>query len=394
MPSFGTLVQLLLFSVLSNRIKPINSTMENRGTRRATSVNLAVTDSGGGSAIKFHTACVIGFSIIRNGIQRTSPSTVGCAFIKPGSRKDRKEDISWEEECDTYGTYRWQQKKFIWHVGGAYNGVPKFVFFKAEDNATIPAEVHRNLSSHGFVYLAHSFYFENPADTKSVVKAGDLIFQPDYHFIENDGYSRVIEKLRRESKPYPSKQPIVFWRGSTTGISQTCRDLDRVKMCTLARNFDWLDLKITRNLQLCSGEELREVFSNRTEELVWSNHRGVLDIDGNVNAWGLFWRLGSGSVVFRVESSYVNAYILKMKPFVHYIPIKKDLSDLGLMTSLVKNDTFKHCSNSSSECKVIRMSDIRANALALTLDFSWRKEVKRVAREIAKPTRVVSLLHD
>ena len=360
--------------------------MKNWESRIAATVNSAVTDSSGESAIRFHTACVIGFSIIRNGIQRARPSTVGCAFIKPGSRR---EDISWEEESDTYESYRWQQHKFLRAVGASYKGVPKFLFFKAEDDATIPAEVQRNLSSHGFVYLAHSVLFGNPTGSNSVVNTGGVIFQPDYHFIMNNGYYKMIKMLRRESKHYSSKLPIVFWRGSNTGSSPTCKDLDRVKICTLAKNYDWLDLKIIQNLQLCSEEDLRAVLSNRTEELAWSNYKGILDIDGHVNAWGLFWRLGSGSVVFRVDSPYVNAYILKMKPYVHYIPIKKDLSDLGLVTSAVKYDSFLHCSNSSSECKEIRMSDIRENALALTLDFSYAKEVKRVAKEIARSTYIV-----
>ena len=392
MPTIAALVQLLLFSVFSNRIRKIQSTVKNWETRRTASENSAVTYRSGGSIIQFDSACATGFSIIRNGNQRATPSTVGCAFIKAGSRK---ENVSWEEESETYGWYRGQQHKFLRDVGASYKGTPTVVFFKSEDDATIPAEVQRNLSSHGFAYLAHSFSFENNSRiSKSVAKKDGLIFQPDFHFIEHDGFSKTIRKLRHESKPYSSKLPIVFWRGSNTGSSQTCRDLNRVKMCTLAKNFGWLDLKITQNLQLCSEDDLRPILSNRTHELEWSNHKGILDIDGHVSAWGLFWRLGSGSVVFRVESPYVNAYILKMKPFVHYIPIKKDLSDLGLMTSAVKNDTFLHCSNTSSECKEIRMTDIRENAWALTLDFSYLKEVKRVAREIGKFAYHVPSLHD
>ena len=387
MPTVATLVQLLLFSVFSDRIRKTSSTKKNWESRLlSATVNLVLSESPGGSATKTHSECVTGFSIIRNGAQRASPSTVGCAFIKPGSRK---EDVIWEEESETYGWYRGQQHKFLRDVGASYKGIPQFVFFKSEDDATIPAAVQRNLSSHGFIYLAHSFLFENSTDSTSVVKKGGVVFQPDFHFIEHDGFSQIIRKLRYESKPYSSKLPIVFWRGSNTGSSVTCQDLNRVKMCSLAKNFDWLDLKITCNLQLCSEEDLRAVFSNKTDELVWSNYKGNLDIDGNVNAWGLFWRLGSGSVIFRVESPYVNAYILKMRPFVHYIPINKDLSDLGVMTSIVKNETFLHCSNSSSECKKINVADIRENALALTLDFSYAKEVKRVAKEIARSTYIV-----
>ena len=58
-------------------------------------------------------------------------------------------------------------------------------------------------------------------------------------------------------------------------------------------------------------------------EVEWANSSGILDVDGNVNAWGLYWRLASGSTIFKVESEYISSYTEHALPFVHYIPIAK-----------------------------------------------------------------------
>ena len=63
--------------------------------------------------------------------------------------------------------------------------------------------------------------------------------------------------------------------------------------------------------------------SPRAAEAAWADSSGILDVDGNVNAWGLYWRLASGSTIFKVESEHISAYTEHAVPFVHYVPIAK-----------------------------------------------------------------------
>ena len=100
------------------------------------------------------------------------------------------------------------------------------------------------------------------------------------------------------------------------------------------------------------------------------DYRGVLDIDGNVNAWGLYWRLASGSVVYRVDSEFSNPYTTAMKPWVHYIPIAGDLSNLISMTHAIQSDNTSLAEN------------IVKNAEALIQGFTYEKEVERMAKEL------------
>ena len=59
-----------------------------------------------------------------------------------------------------------------------------------------------------------------------------------------------------------------------------------------------------------------------------SLHAWLIDIDGNVNSWGLLWKLLSGCCVLRVSSDRQQWFHKRMVPWTHMVPIAPDLSDL------------------------------------------------------------------
>jgi Glycosyl transferase family 90 len=317
--------------------------------------------------------CEVGFTLFRNS---SSVANVGCLLFHSSARNS----IVWAEDSEVYGYYRGQQQKFLDDVAKHYNGKPCYLFFLATDDSTISSKLRREISDRGFIYLAHSIKI--PTTSDMLMKTGNTIFQPDFHFIEHLGFSHIID-IASKSPSYSTRIPDVFWRGSTTGETNTgCEGLDRVKVCTISSQYKWLSFKITRLLHSCGGSDLisRTMFGNMTAESEWMKHKGVLDIDGFVNAWGLLWRLASGSVVYKVDSEYRNAYILKMKPYVHYIPISSNFSDLGSQTKSILNDFVTHCV--LGKCSRINLEDIANNAYLLSRSFSYKREVKRVAHEI------------
>jgi Glycosyl transferase family 90 len=322
--------------------------------------------------------CEVGFSLFRNS---SSVAYVGCLLLHSSARNS----IVWAEESEAYGYYRGQQQKFLDDVAKHYNGKPCYLFFLAVDDSTIPSKLRREIYDRGFIYLAHAIKI--PTRTDLSTKSGGLILQPDFHFIEHLGFSHIID-LASKSPSYSTRIPDVFWRGSTTGETSTgCEGLDRVKVCTISDQYEWLSFKITRLLHSCGGSDLSssKLFGNMTAESEWMKHKGVLDIDGFVNAWGLLWRLASGSVVYKIDSEYTNAYILKMKPYVHYIPIASNFSDLGSQTKSILDDFVAHCV--LGKCSRINLEDIANNAYLLSRSFSYKREVKRVAHEIRSIAR-------
>ena len=74
-------------------------------------------------------------------------------------------------------------------------------------------------------------------------------------------------------------------------------------------------------------------------------HAWQIDIDGNVNSWGLLWKLLSGSCILRVQSTRRQWYHQRLHPWVHLVPLQADLSDL--------NEQLEWCINHSKECAAI-----------------------------------------
>ena len=53
-----------------------------------------------------------------------------------------------------------------------------------------------------------------------------------------------------------------------------------------------------------------------------------INIDGTVAAYRFPFLLIGGSLVFKQESGYYEHFYKEVKPWVHYVPVKHDLSDL------------------------------------------------------------------
>jgi hypothetical protein len=59
-------------------------------------------------------------------------------------------------------------------------------------------------------------------------------------------------------------------------------------------------------------------------------YKYILDINGWTTTWdGTPWKLASGSVMLKVDGDWEQWYYPMMKPNIHYIPVKRDLSDLN-----------------------------------------------------------------
>jgi len=76
-----------------------------------------------------------------------------------------------------------------------------------------------------------------------------------------------------------------------------------------------------------------------------SNHKYIIHVDGNVNAYRLLTTMATGSLILRVESEYKSWVDHLIKPNKHYIPVKPDLSDLL--------QQIEWCKTHDRECSVI-----------------------------------------
>jgi hypothetical protein len=164
------------------------------------------------------------------------------------------------------------------------------------------------------------------------------------------------------ASPWGRKPHTVAFRGSTTGVApSTPADLSinpRLHLALLAKEHrrknvgrkevarhpsrqpNW-DVGVTKLVQVSPEVAAAIVAAGLQlpdEQFVSliRRARGLFDVDGNVNSWsGLWWKLRSNSVTIKVESSNKQWYYDKLKPWVHYVPVAANMSDLDAAVHFV-----------------------------------------------------------
>ena len=166
---------------------------------------------------------------------------------------------------------------------------------------------------------------------------------PDPYCLGSRGYWRFRQALAATPPlPWRQRRPLVVWRGATTGskaitpyrLSQN----PRYRLC--AHSLVWpdrLDARFTTVVQCRDGvaqdavtAELQRqgLLAAMLEPLQMAQYRWIVDLDGNVNSWGLLWKLLSGSCVLRVNSCRGQWFHHRLQAGRHYVAICADLTDL------------------------------------------------------------------
>jgi hypothetical protein len=218
----------------------------------------------------------------------------------------------------------------------------------------------------------------------------DCFLIPDNVFVPTRGYEALRREFAAVELPWEKRRPKAFFRGSTTGLaaddSHGWRSLPRIRLSELGRDHpDLIDAGITRVVQLTDQNveaELREAHLlrapvHRTE---YKSYKYQIDIDGNTNAWaGFYERLLTGSPVLKVESPYGfrQWYYDKLKPWVNYVPVLSDMSDLvEKVLWLQHNDEVAH--------------KIGEGGQALALSLNFHTEMDDAVRTLSAALRYFS----
>jgi hypothetical protein len=170
---------------------------------------------------------------------------------------------------------------------------------------------------------------------------GPLI--PDPYALASQGFAAVRASFSHKPlPPWRQRLPIAIWRGASTGTPQlTAANLAanrRVQLSHFSRvHAGLLDARLTALVQadptmepaLIEQLQQQELLAPRLTPWQLALHRWIVEIDGNVNSWGLLWKLLSGSCVVRVESPRRQWYHHRLEPWVHVVPVAADLSNLA-----------------------------------------------------------------
>jgi len=164
----------------------------------------------------------------------------------------------------------------------------------------------------------------------------DEFSMQDYSNRKYDANNMSFEDFKVD---WMKRKHSVFWRGSSTGklikSIEDLKSLKRVSLCLKYNNSKSIDLKISRIVQsyLSESEVYNWLDSNNIKgsliaENKFKDYCYYPDIAGNALAWGTIRKYRMGILIFRPEHSRYLLYYNLMKPWVHYIPIKSDYSDL------------------------------------------------------------------
>ena len=198
---------------------------------------------------------------------------------------------------------------------------------------------------------------------------------PDPYALGTNGYKDIQEKLTQLRKiKWKDKRQKIYWRGSSTGTKSlniaNFTMNPRIKLCKECKTLGKVtDVKMT-NIVQCQSQETRnkireylegdQLLDTHQDVINFAMCKWIIDIDGNVNSWGLLWKLISGSCVIKVESNRKQWYYDKLNAYEDFIPVKSDLSDL--------NEQVEWCLANEKHCDEISKNSIdKGNEIIRTM---------------------------
>ena len=139
-----------------------------------------------------------------------------------------------------------------------------------------------------------------------------------------------------ENLDWDQKLPIAYFRDDSAGCGTTIKDNMRLKLAHLSQKYPKLiNAKITHisrrdkynsELQFHSFRNLD--FKTVHRDVYYGRYKYIVSIPGYGIDPKLPYYLSLGVLVFKVNGQYYSWYDHLLKPYKHYIPVKKDLSDL------------------------------------------------------------------
>lgn len=162
---------------------------------------------------------------------------------------------------------------------------------------------------------------------------------PTYKIVQATVFGKDLENVQEtdgtsymDGGEWASKQDVIYFRGRPSNAART-------QAMHLAEGKSHMDIKISKNhFNYFPNEEAK------IEHREWEKQHGKkvdrdkfsaafknkyqLNIDGTVAAYRLPALIAGNSVVLKQDSDYYEHFYKAMKPWVHYVPLTRTLSDL------------------------------------------------------------------
>ena len=178
---------------------------------------------------------------------------------------------------------------------------------------------------------------------------------PDFYFFRDRGYRDLRDWLRDNDVPWAERSADIVWRGRLKGVGLFSLDpahmdnplvRQRLRLAMRARGTR-LDFRFVSALTPMEEAHLRAggLMADRVPARSWTGRKFAVDVDGFSNSWdNLMHRMLQGCCVLKIDSQmgFRQWYYDRIRPWEHYVPIRRDLSDL--------EETLDWCLSHDADC--------------------------------------------
>lgn len=198
-------------------------------------------------------------------------------------------------------------------------------------------EGHYLLSLHDAAPHKYSVPVLAFASDKDLLVNNDVILIPDPFALK--GYKELFNVMNTGALKYTwdAKIPKIFFRGSAYGAGPENNDINgfaRLRFMNMAANLEFADVGFTSytaqlNTQFKARVAKLHPLKPAVSETDSQAYKYLIDVDGNTCSFSrMAWILYSNSVLLKPESTQVQWYYARLKPYIHYLPINADFSNL------------------------------------------------------------------
>ena len=155
--------------------------------------------------------------------------------------------------------------------------------------------------------------------------------------------------------PWSRKKSIAVFRGTATGIGIDSQSNVRIHLCEKFGENVLFNVGLTSNVtrfRKCKGSNIIQkadiskcTLKNHMSIEEQSKYKYIIHVEGHTQAYRLSIELATRSVILFVKSKYKIWFEDFLTPWVHYIPVSNDLSDL--------EEKVKWCIDNDIKCKEI-----------------------------------------
>lgn len=161
--------------------------------------------------------------------------------------------------------------------------------------------------------------------TRGLASSRPYLLLPHDDDIFHRGLSAVLSPFPRPA--WETRNPIAFWRGGASGFD---RPSLRVRVARCLADHPAADVRITPWGGWETGQEIPPaLFAPRCDPSLAFRYKYLLIVDGNCIASNHQWTFGTGAVPILITHPDNRFWFQRyLTPWVHYVPIRYDLSDL------------------------------------------------------------------